>query len=340
MPIAERSKLVANLMLCYNCLPSSHQVNLCRFGGCKKCGKEHNTRLHEYQVPHQVESKISAEPEAAPSSSNAVLYVQKDLNIPNAKSSLSCAMLATTIVYINDASNIPQRCRAVLDSGSQVNFMTLACANKLQLQSTNKSISIAGIGAKTMLAKCLQPSTLSGRYGQYTTEVIFYSLPVISSSLPINMLNVNNICLPENVQSCLADPNFHEPSSVDCLLGADIFYELFEGTRIAITEQLTAHNTKLGWIITGRTFEATSYPTVSARLATVNCQMNSQAALSLYVTKATTRGIEEAAAEKHFVSSIQRDETGRFMVRLPLSQDPSSLGDSLVMAQRRFFNVE
>ncbi|GFS97237.1 integrase catalytic domain-containing protein [Trichonephila clavipes] len=48
-----------------------------------------------------------------------------------------------------------------------------------------------------------------------------------------------------------------------------------------------------------------------------------------------TMSREEKLCEEHFTSTYNRDETGRFIVKMPLSKDPSCLGDSKQMALRR-----
>ncbi|GFX92714.1 integrase catalytic domain-containing protein [Trichonephila clavipes] len=48
-----------------------------------------------------------------------------------------------------------------------------------------------------------------------------------------------------------------------------------------------------------------------------------------------TMSREEKLCEEHFTSTYNRDETGRFIVKMPLSRDPSCLGDSKQMALRR-----
>lgn len=49
---------------------------------------------------------------------------------------------------------------------------------------------------------------------------------------------------------------------------------------------------------------------------------------------------DEQAAEANFTSTMTRDKSGRFVVRLPFLRDPDVLGDSRFMAQQRFFNLE
>ncbi|GFW22080.1 uncharacterized protein TNCV_1632121 [Trichonephila clavipes] len=48
-----------------------------------------------------------------------------------------------------------------------------------------------------------------------------------------------------------------------------------------------------------------------------------------------TMSREEKLCEEHFTSTYNRDETGCFIVKMPLSRDPSCLGDSKQMALRR-----
>ncbi|GFW72673.1 integrase catalytic domain-containing protein [Trichonephila clavipes] len=48
-----------------------------------------------------------------------------------------------------------------------------------------------------------------------------------------------------------------------------------------------------------------------------------------------TMSREEKLCEEYFTSTYNRDETGRFIVKMPLSKDPSFLGDSKQIALRR-----
>jgi hypothetical protein len=51
---------------------------------------------------------------------------------------------------------------------------------------------------------------------------------------------------------------------------------------------------------------------------------------------APIRTKEEEAVERHFVETTTRDETGRFIVRLPRHSQDLQLGNSYTMAQYRF----
>lgn len=54
LPERSRFKKVKELQLCLNCLKKAHRASDCRKGGCKKCGKKHNSLLH-FETPKESE---------------------------------------------------------------------------------------------------------------------------------------------------------------------------------------------------------------------------------------------------------------------------------------------
>ncbi|GBN92445.1 hypothetical protein AVEN_272816-1 [Araneus ventricosus] len=71
--------------------------------------------------------------------------------------------------------------------------------------------------------------------------------------------NIPTINLPQSLKDSfsdllLADPNFHNASETDVLLGVNVFLSLMKGETIKRDEGLPfALSTKLGWVITGST---------------------------------------------------------------------------------------
>ncbi|KAE9542464.1 hypothetical protein AGLY_003325 [Aphis glycines] len=160
------------------------------------------------------------------------------------------AVLATAIINIYNASGQPQQCRAILDSGSQLSFMTKACAKRLQLKNICESTSIEGIGSTSLSVSRLTPAIMSSR--TYSTALTFHCIPVITSDLPSCKVKVDELSIPSIIRQQLADPQFHEPRPVDCLLVADVFFEIFYGEKMAISNTLVAHSTALGWVVTSQ----------------------------------------------------------------------------------------
>lgn len=52
------------------------------------------------------------------------------------------------------------------------------------------------------------------------------------------------------------------------------------------------------------------------------------------------RSDEEQFCEDHFVANTRRDETGRYIVRIPINPDATELGESRTVALRRFLQME
>jgi len=86
----------------------------CKFNGCKKCGEKHNTLLHDKKTP-----EITAE---------------TSISTHATRSSIKQVLLSTAIIKIEGRSKEIFYARALLDSGSQCNFVTNDLAQKLQLQ--------------------------------------------------------------------------------------------------------------------------------------------------------------------------------------------------------------
>lgn len=256
------------------------------------CNKKPSTRLHGYQ-PFRNNQEVQNTPDLSSQylseDSVIAMYVEQDLS--NIIYSNWHAMLATFIVNINDASGAPHRCRAILDTGSQLNFVTNAYAQKLKLNSCNSSTLVTRIISKSVYAKSLVPTIMSSQYGQYTSNIQFYSLPVISNQLPTLSINVNDIILPSTIQLQLADPQFYKSAPIDCLLGAEVVFELFKGNCIAFKKHLSAHHSKLSWVITGRLFNSNSSISTSS---TSSNPLREQFALpcsqkQVYVQKKSTK---------------------------------------------------
>lgn len=248
-------------------------------------------------------------------------------------------MLATAIVYIKNETGNFQSCRALLDSGSQVNFITDACAQRLGLSKTKFYVPIVGINSMRSNAQRLQQVVMCSRFEHYSATLELHLLPSISNDMPSQLIHVDQSKIPESVNEQLADPTYDTPGRIDILIGAETFYTLFSGEEVEISKGLMFHNTKLGWILTGKVM---GNDIKHSKLSTCNCSHDkaTNSALSLFVRTSNTRTIEENETEQHFKNTHSRNEPGRFVVRLPLNTQLNDLGESSYMAQQRFYNLE
>lgn len=120
MAVSERKVAVSRLRLCFNCLNYGHQVKDCKFSGCPKCNRKHNSKLHEEQGSTDI--SVNKSVHSSSGEENAVLCAELYESLQEPLSMQ--VMLATASVNVYDSKGQPQLCRAVLDSGSQLNLIT------------------------------------------------------------------------------------------------------------------------------------------------------------------------------------------------------------------------
>jgi hypothetical protein len=143
--INNRISLVKKLNLCLNCLKANHYTNNCKWSGCRKCHKKHNTLLHLDQKSNdEPEAKISQSPrESNNSDQNLNSNIVSNHSCTNTISSQ--ILLATVCLQVRDKSGQFRNCRALLDSGSQCNLISNGCCKKLGLKLTKINSAIIGI---------------------------------------------------------------------------------------------------------------------------------------------------------------------------------------------------
>ncbi|CAI6363676.1 unnamed protein product [Macrosiphum euphorbiae] len=143
-------------------------------------------------------------------------------------------MLATAVVYINDAAGYPQPCRALLDSGSQVNFITDACAQFLGLSKTKCFLPLVGINSMRSDAQKLQPVFMYSRFEHVNVSLDLHVLPSIVNDMPSRSIRLDQSKILDIVNEQLADPSYDTLGKVDIILGAEMFYTLFSGEMLPL----------------------------------------------------------------------------------------------------------
>lgn len=85
---------------------------------------------------------------------------------------------------IYNSNNEIHTCRALLDSGSQMNFVTQELANRLQLKERSLEMSVAGIMGRTISAKNIVNVTIKSRFNNFSENIDCVVLPRITQPLP------------------------------------------------------------------------------------------------------------------------------------------------------------
>nr|CAI5834261.1 unnamed protein product [Callosobruchus analis] len=161
--VSQRYEKLKEKKACMNCLRLGHFSRQCRASGCKRCSAKHNTLLHF----EKTNSSVPENSEQAP----ATLQTATAKSEPPATAAASAASAdAAGVVFIrtqiSDKDGNPCQGRAVLDSGSQSNYITKEFCNRLGIPVTNVHFALSGINENALIAKA--------------KSLTFYVLPTIT----------------------------------------------------------------------------------------------------------------------------------------------------------------
>ncbi|GFX65898.1 DUF1758 domain-containing protein [Trichonephila clavipes] len=185
---------------------------------------------------------------------------------------------------------------ALLDSGSQSNLITHEAALALGLKCERVNTTICSVNGTSQFIKNKVSTVVSSKNRQFQKLIEFLVVPKITSLTPTNKLDISGIKIPEYIK--LSDENFYSSGRIDLLLSNQIFFEILNNGKIKLADR------KL--ILIKRFWEIENCPDFEI----------------------PTMSREEKLCEEHFTRTYNRDETGRFIVKMPMSKDPSCLGDS------------
>ncbi|XP_018397196.1 PREDICTED: uncharacterized protein LOC108775361 [Cyphomyrmex costatus] len=347
LPVEKRFEVVKNSHLCINCLKAKgHQAKDCMSSSCRKCGKSHNTLLHFESKANttNIENQSSND---SPKTANVSLSESTSPVVTQCTQiNASKIFISTAIVTVYDNQGQPHGCRALLDSGSQLNFITQNLASKLGLNCRAINMSICGVAEGTFGSKEITNVSFRSRINKYTNNLECVVLPKITQNLPQEFCPMSEFKLPTNI--VLADPNFNIPSEVDLLIGAQMFWQLIcIGQIKACRAHPTLQKTKLGWVVSGSTYgHSNSMAVASCHITSIN---NLEKSLSRFwevehdvASECKVQYTPEGQrCETQFQENVSRDPEGRFIVKLPINDDKmQQLGESYEIAKRRFLKLE
>lgn len=343
LSIPQRIENARSRKLCLNCLRStSHNSHKCPSGSCKTCFRKHNTLLHlNSSPPEQSKAEDAGSPESA-SSNPAKAVVTHSLK----GNSNSCIFLSTALVSISKGDGSPQIGRALLDSGSQANFITSEFLNKLGLASRSINTSISGISDTVTNATQAVQIELAPPSNSFTTTIDCLVTDQLTDDIPALTMKRFEFDIPRNLK--LANPNFNISSKIDIFIGAEVFWDLLcIGQIKASTKHPLLQKTKLGWILAGR---LNSSPLLSQRIHSLharisNAELNNQLAKLWQLEGSLRETADYTSAEKrceeHFLRTVTRNSEGRYVVELPLEEMViDDLGETRDIALRKLRGLE
>ncbi|XP_074107766.1 uncharacterized protein LOC141533016 [Cotesia typhae] len=339
---AERAMRVVRLKLCPNCL-GHHQVAACKS----------KFRCKELELPHEA-SLIHSTCNSTTwhSSNSAYTYTQDPPKINThdqhnhthhtptgtRNNQHSATILATCLVnIITKLSTIP--IRILLDSGSEISFISDSLVHSLNLTRTRSQLSVIGIGnAQAGRTKGCVELTLRSQHSSKTLNLHAHVLRGLTIQLPSVSISHNQFTQLQHLT--LADPEFCTPGPINIIIGADYYGQVITGGLIQLEfPGLIAQHTLFEWIILGPTQHHTHQSRRSYQAAITQQDMNLQDLLTRFwvqeeiiTTHQPQLTPDEEACEAHFARTHSRDSSGRYRVRLPLISPVHKLGDSFKAA--------
>lgn len=263
LSVKDRIEKIKRLKLCLNCLRPDHFARTCRSGSCKNCGKRHNTLCHTGgRVPTETTMSSSGnldEPsigatlcsmmEAKKGMSTRDVRLFRDTHNQHIKSQHKRVLMATAIVNVMTSSG-DSKLRVLLDSASELNFITSTACKKLNLKTENIREQISGLNGMSYTINHGCRLSIKSRTSNFNLNLHCLVVPEITKNLPAFFIQSSRLFIPENLK--LADPLFFNPGQIDALIGSKFFLQLLDHGRIELGENMPIlQNTRFGWIIAG-----------------------------------------------------------------------------------------
>ncbi|XP_076246288.1 uncharacterized protein LOC143186494 [Calliopsis andreniformis] len=341
----QRFQYMKNNQYCINCLASTHTVTHCRTSvSCKQCNGRHHTILHfeaqkvgtsnrrSTNKPKQGkrEAGRSNVPVRSPAQANVNTNSRASTSADNVASHCGATesvtgsvCLATADVRVYGKGGTSRIARALIDQGSEASFITASLVNDLRLARRKTQAMVTGLGGgKTHeITHSADIKFGSTRCTAQAFRTSAYIVPKITSYVPPSVHISDAEILSELT---LADPDPASDRPIEVLIGAEVYASIIRrGFRRVNKTGPIAQETALGWILSGPIDAANSSPNP---VRTLHCSVLES------LDKAIRRFLEieevpstlvntkaEDECEEHFVKTVARDATGRFIVRLPFN---------------------
>ncbi|XP_049294164.1 uncharacterized protein LOC125769473 [Anopheles funestus] len=353
----ERYRQVMSNKLCLNCLRDNHRARDCSSQyKCRHCHSAHHTLLHNAHNAHNAQGALPTA-NTMPAARNApVSHPQnKDDHATNtqrhhvaahaSQQTYDHVFLQTAVVHVADSHGTLHPVRALLDSASQPDLMSTRLAQRLALKLDTVNVTLIGAGHSSTPVRKSVRAKISSRTGQYQLNADFLIVDNLIGDLPAHDVRTAEWQIPPNFM--LADPQFNKSAPLDLILGARHYHAFFQsGAQYKISHNLPVLiESVFGWIVTGSA-SACNNNTETSNASSVVCMSTLEESLERFwkVEELQIRdgySPEERYCEKLYQDTTQRDDTGRYIVRLPKQPDfEEKLGLSKLSALRRFTMLE
>ena len=316
MSLQEKIQMVKNKNGCLSCLKRNHWAKSCKaFIRCPICSHKHEVLMCPELPKHQSEKTSGAKSDHK--------EVQNVVANFAGSTTVYLGTFRTTLVNGNKRIEV----RALLDSGAQRSYLSSRAAAKLQIkpQGAEKICHslFGGVNTPVKSLHTYQVQSLHCKGSGFTilnvleTDQICSNIPKLTVGPWMNKLKQKRIWI--------SDLKNHEDQEIDLLIGADFYGRLLTGCVHQLDANLTAIETKLGWVVMGP--KSNSIDHSSHAMSVINMfvsdttspeQLWSLEAIGIQDPGEHRSKVErERAAKEHFMKTVSRYSDGRYAVKLP-----------------------
>jgi hypothetical protein len=253
-------------------------------------------------------------------------------------------LLATAEILIRDSQGNWQRCRGLLDPGSQSNFISEETVKRLGIGTKPVNWPITTVEGLQGCARQLAQIHFKSLHNPFNAHIDCLVLNKITEELPLSSFEFESRQIPGNIN--LADPEFNVSRKIDVLLGSSIFCRVLSVGQIKATRNNPhLQETILGWVVGGDMVAGRkpSYGTLcNVSLNSINKQLSKFWEVDEYPTNKRVVIVkrEDIECETHFKNTCSRNAEGRFTVEIPFKLNGPNIGVSKEMAIKRFLSLE
>ena len=180
---SQRYAFVKKKRLCFNCL-GQHNVRSCKSGDCRLCHRRHHTLLHfdtssTQGINNNVSIADNKDNHGHNNSSYCALKFKRNSQV----------LLSTAVVQVVDSQGRSHKCRALLDNGSQSNFITERLANILKIKRNKNSIPISGINNTDVTISQSVNVCIKSCVSDFQANITCSILPHITGNIPATYID-------------------------------------------------------------------------------------------------------------------------------------------------------
>ena len=337
LKVHTRKDEVTSKRLCFNCLRPGHLVTKCpSTHNCKLCGKRHHSLLHVDNQHREQQNTTERNTVNDCHTSGNNLCTAISATEPD-----RTALLGTCRIPLFNHHRQEIICRALIDNGSQLNFVSDSFVRRhgLPRKSVNQTVKPVGT-APPLETRGLAPINLS-LPGEDLLRADFF-VPQVTSDLPADDVDVREHNLPSRY--ALADPDFDKRGRIDLLCGVELANELTTGKRIR-EGSLSLDESIFGWIVSGsvqflsrrnddRVLQANFVSQVS------DLDINRLWTVDDLPSNRSPRSNEEDFVEDHYDKTTVTEPDGCYCVILPFETNVGTFDECRANAPKPFFSLE